>query len=91
MTRVRASDPEPAPEQPAARVRRAIALMRARAAALRRRRPVLTALVPILVCALALVLADALFEHAGGNSVGEMRRNLESYLNRVEERLCPND
>ena len=39
----------------------------------------------------ALVLADALFEHAGGNSVGEMRRNLESYLNRVEERLCPND
>ena len=29
----------------------------------------------------ALVLADALFEHAGGNSVGEMRRNLESYLN----------
>ena len=39
----------------------------------------------------ALVLADALFEHAGGNSAGEMRRNLESYLNRVEERLCPND
>ena len=58
MTRVRASDPEPAPEQPAAQVRRAIALMRARAAALRRRRPVLTVLVPILVCALALVLAD---------------------------------
>ena len=39
----------------------------------------------------ALVLADALFEHAGGNSADEMRRNLESYLNRVEERLCPND
>lgn len=35
----------------------------------------------------ALVLADALFTHAGGNSVGEMRRNLLGYLERVGERI----
>lgn len=35
----------------------------------------------------ALVLADALFAHAGGNSVGEMRRNLLGYLERVGERI----
>ncbi|WP_455134871.1 chorismate synthase [Schaalia cardiffensis] len=35
---------------------------------------------------LALVLADALFEHAGGKSVAEMRRNLEAYRQRVGER-----
>ena len=34
----------------------------------------------------ALVLADALFEHAGGRSVKEMRRNLEAYLSVVGER-----
>ncbi|MDC4233349.1 chorismate synthase [Actinomyces sp. B33] len=34
----------------------------------------------------ALVLADALSDHAGGNSVAEMRRNLEAYLARVGER-----
>ena len=34
----------------------------------------------------ALVLADALSDHAGGRSVAEMRRNLESYLAVVGER-----
>ncbi len=34
----------------------------------------------------ALVLADALDAHAGGNSVSEMRRNLAAYLERVGER-----
>ena len=34
----------------------------------------------------ALVLADALSDHAGGRSIGEMRRNLRSYMARVEER-----
>ena len=34
----------------------------------------------------ALVLADVLFDHAGGRSVAEMRRNLESYLQVVGER-----
>ena len=34
----------------------------------------------------ALVLADALFDHAGGRSVGEMRRNLAAYLQAVGER-----
>ena len=34
----------------------------------------------------ALVLADALFDHAGGRSVGEMRRNLAAYLHAVGER-----
>jgi len=34
----------------------------------------------------ALVLADALGDHAGGNSVGEARRNLRAYLDRVGER-----
>ena len=34
----------------------------------------------------ALVLADALSDHAGGRSVGEMRRNLEAYLAVVGER-----
>ena len=34
----------------------------------------------------ALVLADALFEHTGGRSVSEMRRNLSSYLEVVGER-----
>ena len=58
MAKTRASAPEPANEPMTARVRRAFTRMRTRAAALRRRRPVLTVLVPILVCALALVLAD---------------------------------
>ena len=35
---------------------------------------------------LALVLADALFAHAGGNSIVEMKRNLAAYLERVAER-----
>ncbi|QPK82077.1 chorismate synthase [Schaalia sp. ZJ405] len=35
----------------------------------------------------ALVLADALFDHAGGNSVTEMRRNLQSYLDAIGERI----
>lgn len=35
----------------------------------------------------ALVLADALFDHAGGNSVAEMRRNLAGYQQRIQERL----
>ncbi len=34
----------------------------------------------------ALVLADALSDHAGGNSVAEARRNLLAYLQYVEER-----
>jgi chorismate synthase len=34
----------------------------------------------------ALVLADALGDHAGGNSVAEARRNLSAYLDRVRER-----
>lgn len=34
----------------------------------------------------ALVLADALGDHAGGNSVGEARRNVRAYLDRVGER-----
>lgn len=34
----------------------------------------------------ALVLADALFAHAGGNSLTEMRRNLRAYLQRLGER-----
>jgi len=34
----------------------------------------------------ALVLADALFDHAGGRSVAEMRRNLDSYRQVVGER-----
>ena len=34
----------------------------------------------------ALVLAAALFDHAGGRSVSEMRRNLSSYLEVVGER-----
>ena len=34
----------------------------------------------------ALVLADALSDHAGGRSVGEMRRNLQAYLAAVGER-----
>ena len=59
MTKTRASAPEPAPEQPAARVRMSMSALRTRAAALRRRRPVLTVLVPILVCVLAAALVDA--------------------------------
>ena len=39
-----------------------------------------------LVDQVALVLADALGDHAGGNSVGEARRNLSAYLDRVGER-----
>jgi chorismate synthase len=35
----------------------------------------------------ALVLADALLEKFGGDSLGELRRNLEGYLARVAERL----
>ncbi|WP_022867764.1 chorismate synthase [Schaalia vaccimaxillae] len=34
----------------------------------------------------ALVLADMLSDHAGGNSIAEMKRNLRAYLARVEER-----
>ena len=34
----------------------------------------------------ALVLADALSDHAGGRSVTEMRRNLASYVAAVGER-----
>ncbi len=34
----------------------------------------------------ALVLADALSDHAGGRSVSEMRRNLQAYLSVVGER-----
>lgn len=40
----------------------------------------------IVQAELALVLADALFAHAGGNSVSEMKRNLTAYLERVAER-----
>lgn len=36
---------------------------------------------------MALVLADALLEHTGGYSLGEARRNLQAYLDRIEERL----
>lgn len=36
---------------------------------------------------LALVLANALSSHAGGNSVSEARRNLNAYCQRVAERL----
>ena len=35
----------------------------------------------------ALVLARALDKHAGGQSLGECRRNLASYLTRIEERV----
>ncbi len=35
----------------------------------------------------ALVLADALGDHAGGNSLAEARRNLRAYLERVEQRV----
>lgn len=35
----------------------------------------------------ALVLADALSSHAGGNSVEEMRRNLAAYVKTVEARV----
>lgn len=35
----------------------------------------------------ALVLARALGEHAGGQSLGECRRNLASYLARIDERV----
>lgn len=35
---------------------------------------------------LALVLADALEDHAGGNSVTEMQRNLRAYCARIAER-----
>ena len=34
----------------------------------------------------ALVLADALQDHAGGNSLAEARRNLSAYRARIEER-----
>ena len=34
----------------------------------------------------ALVLADAFLEKFGGDSVGEVRRNFESYLNYLKER-----
>ncbi|MDU0347270.1 chorismate synthase, partial [Actinomyces sp. MRS3W] len=48
-----------------------------------------TAVVPGAVIAeamVALVLADALLEKTGGDSVGEARRNLEGYLARIAER-----
>lgn len=35
----------------------------------------------------ALVLADAMLEKFGGDSLGELRRNLEGYLARVAERV----
>ncbi|MCD4549561.1 chorismate synthase [Schaalia sp. lx-260] len=35
----------------------------------------------------ALVLADALFQHAGGLSVNEMKRNLDAYVQHVNTRL----
>jgi chorismate synthase len=35
----------------------------------------------------ALVLADALLEKFGGDSLAELRRNLDGYLGRVSERL----
>jgi len=34
----------------------------------------------------ALVLADAFLDKFGGDSVGEIRRNLEGYLTYLEER-----
>ncbi|MBX3173561.1 MAG: chorismate synthase [Gemmatimonadaceae bacterium] len=37
----------------------------------------------------ALVLADALLEKFGGDSLGELRRNHDAYLARVAERLTP--
>ena len=60
MTKARASAPEPAHEQPAARVRMSVRAVRTRAAALRRRRPVLTVLALILACVIALVLVDVI-------------------------------
>lgn len=48
-----------------------------------------TAVVPgavITEAMVALVLADALLDKTGGDSVGECRRNLETYLARIAER-----
>jgi chorismate synthase len=39
----------------------------------------------------ALVLADALLEKCGGDSLGELRRNLEGYLAQVAGRIAPPD
>jgi chorismate synthase len=35
----------------------------------------------------AYVLADALLEKFGGDSLGEIRRNLDAYLARLDERV----
>ena len=35
----------------------------------------------------AFVLADALLEKFGGDSLGEVRRNLDAYLARLDERV----
>jgi chorismate synthase len=35
----------------------------------------------------AYVLAEALLEKFGGDSLGEVRRNLDAYLARLDERL----
>ena len=35
----------------------------------------------------AFVLADALLEKFGGDSMGEVRRNLDAYLARLDERV----
>lgn len=39
----------------------------------------------------ALVLADALSSHAGGNSIGEARRNLQAYQEAIAQRLTWED
>ena len=36
-------------------------------------------------CAVAIVLAQALLEKTGGDSVAEVRRNLEGYLKSLRE------
>ena len=35
----------------------------------------------------AYVVADALLEKFGGDSLGEIRRNLDAYLARLDERV----
>lgn len=50
-----------------------------------------TAVVPAALIAqaeVALVLADALLEKTGGDSVAEAKRNLDSYLETVRKRTC---
>ena len=51
--------------------------------------PVVTAVPAMGVIAeamVAIVMADALLEKFGGDSLGELRRNMDSYLARVSER-----